>query len=291
MNASGEGYMALRRAAPIRPWAGVAKEPPAREECLAEGERPDRGRSTDLRMAGRSILVGHTCPLVEIGLLAALRGLSLHEVATIDEVNAHPTGAASIRPFDVVVADHARVGSLVRFASRFRRSSASPRPKVLLIDADADRAPVGTGTDRSFDARLSLGCRQADLADALDALLRSGASANPRPRGGLSARALRRVRETVEQRLSEKLVLEQLAAVAGMSRFHFARAFKKSVGQPPHRYVMARRVSVAADLITQTDRSLTEISLDMGFFDQSHFSRVFTQMIGESPSAYRRRHL
>lgn len=114
--------------------------------------------------------------------------------------------------------------------------------------------------------------------------------ANNQPRGGLSTRALRRVCEAIERRLADKLMLTDLAAVAGVSRAHFARAFKESVGQSPHRYVMMRRVSVAMGLIKDTERSLTEIAVSMGFFDQSHFARMFAHIVGESPSAYRRRH-
>ncbi len=111
-----------------------------------------------------------------------------------------------------------------------------------------------------------------------------------RPRGGLPPGALRRVREVMECRLTEKLQLRELAAVAGVSKCHFARAFKQSVGQPPHQYLMMRRIEVAAELIKASDRSLTEISVDTGFSDQSHFSRSFVRITGETPRDYRRRH-
>lgn len=111
-----------------------------------------------------------------------------------------------------------------------------------------------------------------------------------RPRGGLPPGALRRVRELMERRLTEKLQLPELAAAAGVSKCHFARAFKQSVGHPPHQYLMLRRIAVAAELIKATDRSLTEISLDIGCSDQSHFSRMFARITGETPRDYRRRH-
>lgn len=115
-------------------------------------------------------------------------------------------------------------------------------------------------------------------------------AANLSPRGGLPPGALRRVRETIEQRLAERIELSELAAVAGVSRCHFARAFKESMGQPPHRYLLIRRIAVAAGLIKDTDRTLADISLHMGFFDQSHFTRVFTRIFGETPSMHRRMH-
>ncbi|MEO8004718.1 MAG: AraC family transcriptional regulator [Betaproteobacteria bacterium] len=123
---------------------------------------------------------------------------------------------------------------------------------------------------------------------ALDGQPRS--SVNLQPRGGLPPGALRRVREIIEQRLTERVELSELAAVAGVSRCHFARAFKESTGQPPHQYLLNRRIAVAAGLIKDTNRTLADISLNMGFFDQSHFTRVFTRILGETPNAHRRMH-
>ena len=110
------------------------------------------------------------------------------------------------------------------------------------------------------------------------------------PRGGLPPGALRRVRETMECRLTEKLPLRELAVVAGVSEWHFARAFKQSIGHPPHRYLMMRRIAIASVLIETTDRSLIDISLEVGFADQSHFTRMFARITRETPGAYRRRH-
>ncbi len=110
------------------------------------------------------------------------------------------------------------------------------------------------------------------------------------PRGGLAPGALRRVCEHIEQHLSEKVGHAELAAIAGLSGSHFSRAFKESVGVPPHRYLSWRRVDAAAKLIRDTARPLAEISCAVGFSDQSHFSRTFTRLIGETPGAFRRRH-
>jgi AraC-like DNA-binding protein len=110
------------------------------------------------------------------------------------------------------------------------------------------------------------------------------------PRGGLAPGALRRVCEHVENNLTARLRTEDLAAVAGLSPGHFNRAFKQSAGQPPHQYVLQRRVSVATELLEKTDRRLAEIALDVGFADQSHFSRTYASVTGETPSACRRRH-
>lgn len=107
-------------------------------------------------------------------------------------------------------------------------------------------------------------------------------------RGGLAPGALRRVREHIDGRLGENISLEALAAVAELSRCHFARAFKQSVGTSPHAYVMQRRLERAERLLAQTELSLCQVALDSGFSDQSHFSSCFRRSFGESPRSFRR---
>ena len=101
---------------------------------------------------------------------------------------------------------------------------------------------------------------------------------------------LRRIREHIERELAHKISLGELANIAGLSPGHFSRAFKQSVGMPPHRYVLRRRIATAADAIRNTDRSLAEVALSVGFSDQSHFTRVFARELGETPSAFRRKY-
>ena len=110
------------------------------------------------------------------------------------------------------------------------------------------------------------------------------------PRGGLAPGALRRVREHILQRLSERIEIGELATLVGLSVCHFARAFKQSLGQPPHQFILRCRCTAAAELIQTTDRPLADISLAVGFSDQSHFTRTFSAITGESPGAFRRNH-
>jgi AraC-like DNA-binding protein len=109
-------------------------------------------------------------------------------------------------------------------------------------------------------------------------------------RGGMAFGRLRRIREHIERELAHKISLGELANIAGLSPGHFSRAFKQSVGMPPHRYVLRRRIATAADAIRNTDRSLAEVALSVGFSDQSHFTRVFARELGETPSAFRRKY-
>ena len=110
------------------------------------------------------------------------------------------------------------------------------------------------------------------------------------PRGGLAPGALRRVTEYIDSHLCEDVALETLAAHAGLSTYHFARAFKQSVGMPPHRYLLQQRVKKAAELLKHTEQALTAIALSLGFADQSHFSRSFHWLVGMAPSEFRRSH-
>jgi AraC-like DNA-binding protein len=84
---------------------------------------------------------------------------------------------------------------------------------------------------------------------------------------------------------SRKRALAELAAIAGLSVFHFARQFKQSAGITPHHYLVERRVERAREMLARTDLSLSEIAT--GFSDQSHFARHFGQMLGMTPGQFR----
>jgi AraC-like DNA-binding protein len=107
--------------------------------------------------------------------------------------------------------------------------------------------------------------------------------------GGLAPGALRRVREYIDQHLTESVRTEVLARIAALSPGHFNRAFKQSTGISPHRYILQKRVAFATELLRETTRALADIALDVGFADQSHFCRTFASISGETPSACRRR--
>ena len=105
--------------------------------------------------------------------------------------------------------------------------------------------------------------------------------------GGLAPWQLRLARDTINAHLEEGLSLEQLAHECRLSVTHFAKAFARSTGISPHRWLMQRRVDVAKDLLLTIDSSLVEISLKCGFSDQSHFTRVFAEVAGETPGRWR----
>jgi AraC family transcriptional regulator len=109
------------------------------------------------------------------------------------------------------------------------------------------------------------------------------------PDGALPRVRLRAVVEYVQEHLDASLTLEQLAAVAHLSAYHFARQFKAATGLPPHQYVLARRVERAQRLLQQDrDVSLAEIAACTGFSDQSQFSHHFKRAVGVTPGQFRK---
>lgn len=106
-------------------------------------------------------------------------------------------------------------------------------------------------------------------------------------RGGLSPRVERQVREFVNESLGASINLEALAGIAGLSRFHFSRAFKASFGISPHKYVQQERLRRACELMERTDHSITDIALQVGFASSSELARTFKLLKGFSPRQFR----
>jgi AraC family transcriptional regulator len=105
--------------------------------------------------------------------------------------------------------------------------------------------------------------------------------------GGLSPFVLRNVLAYIEENLSQPLTLADLAAVAALSEYHFARMFRQSMSMAPHQYVMQQRMDRAKGLVELTQQPLTEIALACGFSSASHFSHRFKAVIGLTPSQLR----
>ena len=105
--------------------------------------------------------------------------------------------------------------------------------------------------------------------------------------GGLSAQRLRQVTAFVAENYSNDIRLSQLAQVAGMSNFHFAREFKRTTGTTPHQYLIKIRVERAKALLAKGEMPLIEVGLQSGFSHQSHFTRLFRRLTGTTPMSYR----
>ena len=176
----------------------------------------------------------------------------------------------------------------------------SRTPRVGQLDCE-----LGVGHDdavvRHIGASLQQGLRRPDETNQLfiDHMmlaltahvaqayggLRPGAET---ARGGLAPWQARRACERLESDLGGKLSLQQIAAEFDLSVSHFSRAFRISTGLPPHQWLLQQRVKAAKQLMTVRDLPLSEIAMSAGFANQSHFTRVFSAVVGVSPGAWRR---
>jgi transcriptional regulator GlxA family with amidase domain len=100
-------------------------------------------------------------------------------------------------------------------------------------------------------------------------------------------RRLLRARDAMDRTYAEPLDIPALARIARVSEAHFIRTFRETFGETPHRYLQRRRVERSMYLLRETDRSVTEICMDVGFTSLGTFSRTFRDIIGVSPLAYR----
>ena len=105
-----------------------------------------------------------------------------------------------------------------------------------------------------------------------------------------SNRRMLRARDAMDRDYSEPLDIPTLARIAYVSEAHFIRSFRAVFGETPHRYLQRRRVERSMFLLRDTDRSVTDICLDVGFTSLGTFSRTFRDIVGETPSGYRQGH-
>ncbi len=164
-----------------------------------------------------------------------------------------------------------------------------PDPAYLVADGELERA-----------ARLMLAGDWSDPGDSLGVdhiaqwmLIHVARSYTRRPRrlppvpGRLSPAHAARVRDYIHNHLAEALTLDQLASVAGVSTYHFARLFRATFGEPPYRYVQRCRMTRARELLQHSDEKILAVALQCGFADHSQFSRAFRRHFGVSPRALR----
>jgi len=107
-------------------------------------------------------------------------------------------------------------------------------------------------------------------------------------RGGLAAWQQKRIVEFIEEHLADELPLATLAGLAQLSTYHFARAFKRSFGVPPHRYHTNRRIERARAMLAKPGSAVADIAVEVGFSGASAFSAAFRKMTGQTPTDYRR---
>ncbi|GGK75836.1 AraC family transcriptional regulator [Amphritea balenae] len=137
------------------------------------------------------------------------------------------------------------------------------------------------------DGTLSSVASEQNWLNALAPLLAQLYQQTPKPvKGGLSDKDIYRIREYCHAYLGEKISLEQLAGLCGLSRYQFLRRFEKTCGITPHAWLTRLRLEYACRKIRCSDSTIAQIATDTGFYDQSHFNRAFRQAYGAAPSRY-----
>ena len=159
-------------------------------------------------------------------------------------------------------------------ASAKLHSARSPIPRVVALlerarvrDDDLDEIAMLVAESvvaHASGAPIASAARRADVSRVHDAI------------------------DAIEATCTEPRSLRELAAAAGLSRFHFLRLFRAVTGTTPHQYVIAARLRLATRMLLDTQRTVTEIAYEVGFEDLSNFMRTFRRVIGTTPRAYRR---
>ena len=127
---------------------------------------------------------------------------------------------------------------------------------------------------------------------AVHLLRRYGVNRHPHEtfRGGLAGSKLRRATEFIDEHLESDLTLADIAASVGLSRYHFARAFKRATGLTPQRYLIERRIERAGRLLAEGELPIVEVAARSGFKNQSHFTTLFRRLKRVTPGAWREAH-
>jgi AraC family transcriptional regulator len=107
-------------------------------------------------------------------------------------------------------------------------------------------------------------------------------------RGTLSPRQVDRIRDYVSAHLSEDISVSDLAALVGLSVFHFTRRFQSTLGSSPYRFILESRIERAKEAMRDPSLSLSVVARACGFGSASHFSKAFTNIVGATPSSFRR---
>jgi AraC family transcriptional regulator len=171
-------------------------------------------------------------------------------------------------------------------------SSVHLRPRFAMQDPLLEELAItidgllrdGTGESRIFAETV------AQMVAAQ--LVRAHSSSTRAPRrsapDGLADWRLQRLADLIEENLDGDLSLDAMAAEVGLSSLYLIRAFKHAFGEPPHRYVVRRRIERAKDLLRTTDMPVAQVAFAVGFSSQSHLSDWFQRVVGVSPALYRR---
>jgi AraC family transcriptional regulator len=164
---------------------------------------------------------------------------------------------------------------------RMYRKFEDPRLRALVASVHAETV---AGFPRG---RLFLDSVEQEIATALVDRYATKRRPVQLHRGGLGSRRLRRIREFVDARMDDDLNLDEMAESVGLSTAHFARMFRKSTGQTPHRFVLRQKIERAKTMLRAAEARVLDVAMACGFKTQQHFAQVFRDVCGVSPTEYR----
>lgn len=147
-----------------------------------------------------------------------------------------------------------------------------------MLDPELSNGPDGILARESFYEAL------------ITRLIYSGLSQNRsalRARNAIAPHILRRLKDHINANLASSITLEDLAAIAGLSRFHLCRAFGEATGYPPHAWITRTRLEMARRLLRDTNLTIADIAMQCGYSHAAQFSTIFKRNIGITPSAWR----
>jgi AraC family transcriptional regulator len=154
---------------------------------------------------------------------------------------------------------------------------------AALVQQMFAEAKAGCPSGRLFGESLSLALLSYVAAKYAQRSPRAGEA-----RGAMSALQRQRVLRYIRENLSRDFTIADLAAYIGMSAAHFSRLFKASFGVSPYQFVMSQRILKARQLLESSNLDIGSIALDLGFPTHSHFSKIFRQVTGITPTRFKR---
>ncbi len=158
--------------------------------------------------------------------------------------------------------------------------------------ADAQTLAIGQAIIAELESEQSMPMLLETLTQALSMqiLRRTGGAAQEprRPVSGLAPYILQRVVDYLHEHIQDPISLDALAAVAGLSTYHFCRMFRRSTGLPPYQYLARLRIERAKRTLLQTSQLVGDIAFSTGFGSASQFSHCFRKQVGCTPQEFRR---
>jgi len=193
--------------------------------------------------------------------------------------------------------DHYSLASIPAYQTLFGQESEEDAQRDPIIHFKLDHGVFGTAKKLIETASAELSTRPegygamvtSNIIELLVLLMRNYTTRDSVMPGFAHNASV--VIDYVKRNYRHPLSMEDLAGLSGMSESHVLRLFKRYLGCPPFQYINKLRLTEAADELTQTDKSVTDIALDLGFNDSNYFSRLFKKHLGLSPREYRNKYL